>query len=160
MLKIYKPILLALTFTFFFACFLLTGCSKRYEVREPQEKTPGEVVTEWTKVYGVDMDIAAELTTLEFRGGKPKGVWASETYRIFKSIGYKHLGGEIIEEKIDGDKALVILQGKIFTIAGGAKQKEFYLLKKVDGEWLIHDIKVKEEEVEKEKRVLGKEIEI
>ncbi len=158
MVKIYKSIPLALIFTFFFACFLLVGCSKHYEVREPQEKTPGKVVIKWTKVYGIDMDIAAELTTLEFREGKPKRVWASETYRVFKSVGYKHLGGEIIEEKIEGDKALVILQGKISTIAGGAKQKEFYLLKKVDGEWLIHDIKVKEEEVEEGKRVLGKEI--
>jgi hypothetical protein len=133
---------------FLSASLLLAGCQKNPVSIESREQTPSEVVMEWIKIYGVDMDKASELTTIEFRDGKTKQVWASEYYKFLKSAKYKHLGGKVIEEKIEGDKAVVVLQAEIDTVAGSAKQKEFYLMKRINGQWLIDDIIVKEEEVE------------
>ena len=130
------------------AFLLFTGCQKNSVLVENRQETPSEVVMEWIEVYGVDLDKASELTTLEFRDGKTKEVWASEYYKFLKSAKYKHLGGKVIEEKIEGDKAVVVLQAEIDTVAGSAKQKEFYLMKRINGQWLIDDIIVKEEEVE------------
>jgi hypothetical protein len=144
--NIHKTQLIALVFLS--ASFLFIGCQKNPVLIESHEQTPSEVVTDWIKVYGVDMDKASELTTLEFREGKAKQVWASEYYKALKSAKYKHLGGKVIEEKIEGDKAVVVLQAEIDTVAGSAKQKEFYLMRRINGEWLIDDIIVKEEEVE------------
>ena len=145
-LNIYRTQIIALVFLS--TSFLFTGCQKNPLSIESREHTPSEVVMEWIKVYGVDMYKASELTTLNFRDGKAKQAWAAEYYRLLQSAKYKHLGGEIIEEKIQGDKAVVVLQAKIDTIAGSAKQKEFYLMKRINGQWLIDDIIVKEEEVE------------
>ncbi len=73
---------------------------------------------------------------------------------FLKSAKYKHLGGKVIEEKMQGDKAVVVLQAEIDTVAGSAKQKEFYLIKRINGKCLIDDIIVKEEELEELKEEL------
>jgi hypothetical protein len=145
-LNIHKTQLI--TLVFLSASLLLAACQKNPVLIESHEQTPSEVVMEWIKVYGVDMDKASELTTLNFRDGKTKEIWASEYYKLLKSAKYKHLGGKVIEEKIEGDRAVVVLQAEIDTIAGSAKQKEFYLMRRINGQWLIDDIIVKEEEVE------------
>jgi hypothetical protein len=145
-LNMHKTQLIALVFLS--ASLLFIGCQKNPVLIESHKQTPSEVVTEWTKVYGIDMDKASELTTLEFREGKAKKDWASEYFKLLKSAKYKHLGGKVIEEKIEGDKAVVVLQAEIDTVAGSAKQKEFYLMKRIHSQWLIDDIIVKEEEVE------------
>lgn len=113
-----------------------------------QEKQPRDVVIEWTRTYAVDMNQAAELTTSELRAGEPKEAWADEKGRILQSIGYKHLGGKVMEERTEGDKALVILQAEIETQVGKTKQREFYFLKKIEGKWLIHLIQIQEEVAE------------
>ena len=145
-LNIHRIQIIALVFLSAFLLF--AGCQKNPVLIESHEQTPSEVVMEWIKVYGVDMDRASELTTLNFRDGKTKEIWASEYYKLLQSAKYKHLGGKVIEEKIEGDRAVVVLQAEIDTVAGSAKQKEFYLMRRINGQWLIDDIIVKEEEVE------------
>ena len=49
-----------------------------------------------------------------------------------------------LEERIHRDWAMVVLDARIYTIVGSAKQKEHYELKKIGGKWLINDIAVKE----------------
>ena len=42
----------------------------------------------------------------------------------------------------------MVLDARIYTIVGSAKQKELYELIKIEGKWLINDIIMKEEESE------------
>ena len=149
---------------YLFTLFLLlaVSCAKKAPTTLPsssdaEEKSPKAVVLQWIEVYGEDLDRASDLTTLEFRDNKTKKAWADKTSSILKSFKYKHLGGKIIAEKVNGDYAVVILDARIDTIAGGAKQKELYELKRIDGKWLINDIVVKEEELE-DKNPYGKKI--
>jgi hypothetical protein len=123
-----------------------------------EEISPRGVVLQWTKIYGVDYYQAADLTTLEFRKGKSKEEWADQIGEILGSVKYKHLGGKVIEETISGDNAAVVLDARIYTIVGSAKQKEIYELKKIDGIWLINNIAVKEEEIEDDPRGSGKDL--
>lgn len=133
--------------TFIISIFL-APCSNHYGSLNEVKNLPSFTVIEWTKVYGIDLDRAADLTTIGFRDGRPKQVWAREIWETIEPIKYRHLGGTVIKEVIEREEALVILQSEIDTIVGGAKQKEFYRMKKIDGKWLIDDIKVKEEELE------------
>jgi len=52
----------------------------------------------------------------------------------------------------------VVLDARIYTIVGSARQKEIYELKKIDGIWLINGIAVKDEEVEENPRAFGKDL--
>ena len=150
MTKLFKPIAFRFNPVIFFitsiTLIFITSCSNHYTSLDSVENSPRITVIEWTRVYGIDLDRAAELTTIDFRDGKPKQVWAKEIWDTMEPIKYKHLGGTVIKEVIEREEALVILQSEIDTIAGGAKQKEFYRMKRIDGKWLIDDIKVKEEE--------------
>ncbi|MGQ0792794.1 MAG: hypothetical protein ACT4NX_01765 [Deltaproteobacteria bacterium] len=107
-----------------------------------QEIKPAEVVVEWTKFYGTDMNKAAALTTATLRKNKPAGVWAAEVSAVLQKIKYKHLGGKIIEQRVEKEKALVLLLANISASGGTVQEKEFYFLKKVGGKWLIDRIVV------------------
>jgi hypothetical protein len=115
---------------------------------------PGDVVREWIKVYGKDMDRAAQLTTLAFRNGKPRSLWAMQTHKNLTQIKYKHLGGAVIKKETKGKRSVVILQSRIYAIGGYADQKEIYYLKRLDGRWLIDDIEVSDEILEGEKKTI------
>ncbi len=54
------------------SCIFFNACTKNYELKKPDDTSPKATVIEWTKQYGVDLDRASELTTLEFREGKPR----------------------------------------------------------------------------------------
>jgi hypothetical protein len=122
---------------------LITACGK---------PLPGDIVREWIKVYGKDMDRAAQLTTLAFRNGKPRSLWAMQTYKNLNQIKYKHLGGTVIKKETKGKMSVVILQSRIYAIGGYADQKEIYFLKRLDGRWRIDDIEVSDEILEAEKK--------
>jgi len=92
-------------------------------IAHAEENSPRAVVLQWTKIYGVDYYRAADLTTLEFRKRKSKDEWADQISEILGSVKYRHLGGKVIEEQISGDRAMVVLDARIFTIVGSAKQK-------------------------------------
>ena len=107
--------------------------------------TPQDVVTTWTQVCGVDQMKASNLTTSRFRGGKNKQPWADEIYKSLKKMGYRHLGGEIINKLISKDVAVIVLQSSINTLVGKTSQKESYLLIHQNDEWLIDQIAINDE---------------
>ena len=53
---------------------------------------------------------------------------------------------------------MVVLDARIYTIVGSAKQKGLYELKKINGKCLINDMAVKEEEIEENTRAFGKDL--
>jgi len=108
---------------------------------------PKEVVLKWVIVYGqqLDLDRAADLTTINFRKGKAKKDWAADYTDALRQLEYEHWGGEVVYEKIEDDTAVIVLQAKIMTAVGGTFQKELYQLKWIDGKWLIDKLIVQEE---------------
>ena len=110
-----------------------------------QNNSPMDTVNEWISVYGVDQDRASDLTTLKFREGIPKKIWADETFRILKRGGYKHIDDKFLGISVRGISSMIVIKSTIETIVGITKQKEIYILNMEEGEWLIEDIVVEEE---------------
>ena len=106
--------------------------------------TPRQTVIKWTQVYGVDMDRASDLTTLVYREGMTKKDWIARYAPTLESIGYKHMGGDIVAELTEDSKSMIVMHSKIMTVAGGIEQVEIYELLNSDGTWLINNITVKE----------------
>ena len=123
-----------------------------------QEHSPQDIVKEWIKVYGVDQDNAAELTSIRLRRGVTKKAWAEDRYRKLRDIGYKHLGGRVLGEKIrdDGLEAMVVLRARIDSVVGISEQTEVYILVLEEGKWLIDEVSVRDEvEVDELEKKLG-----
>src|SRR5713226_5664460 len=79
--------------------------AKRREDKEiaiKEKASPERVIKEWAKVYGVDMNKAAEFTTEKFREGKPKDLWASEMSEKLKHIEYKAIQGKMAKHVLGG----------------------------------------------------------
>ncbi len=116
------------------------------------EKLPIDVVKLFSENYGgPDMDELATFTTANFRDNKAKSVWVVDTWRALKKIEYKKFNGKIVDSKVKGDKAVVIIESRISTAAGDATQKEIYYLVKSGEKWLINDLVVTDEEVDLDK---------
>ncbi len=114
-----------------------------------QEKSPVDVVKLFNECYGDPrMDEIVDYTTTNFRDNKPKSVWVVDTWRALQEIEYKKLDGKIIDSKVKGDKAVVIVQDRITTVAGEASHKEIYHLTKSGEKWLIDNLVVTDEEVD------------
>jgi hypothetical protein len=121
-----------------------------------QPKPPLEVVRLFEKHYsGPLMDEIADLTTPRFRDNKPKAVWIVETWKTLNKIKYEKLNSSVIDSKVEGDKAIVVLKAKITTAGSGeVSHKEVYYLVKEGGTWLIDDLIVTDEEIDLEKMEL------
>lgn len=72
----------------------------------------------------------------------PKREWAEYVGNLLRPGNFRHFGGEVISEKIEGSYATVVLDADISTVAGLQKQKELYRLRKVGGMWLIDEVEV------------------
>lgn len=117
-----------------------------------QEKSPIDVVKLFSENYGgPNMDELAIFSTANFRDNKPKSVWVVDTWRALQEIEYKKLDGKIIDSKVKGDKAVVIVQGRIRTAAGEASHKKIYHLVKSGKKWLIDNLVVTDEEIDLDK---------
>ena len=97
------------------------------------------------------MDEIADCTTPQFRDNKPKSVWVVDTWKTLKDIQYERLNSSVIESKVKGDKAIIIVEAKIKTAAAEATQKQIYYLVKVGERWLIDELVVTDEEIDPEK---------
>ncbi len=97
------------------------------------------------------MDEIADYTTANFRDNKPRSVWVVDTWRTLQQLKYKKLSGDITYSKVKGDKAVVIVQGRISTAAGDANQKEIYYLVKSGEKWLVNELVVTDEEIDLDK---------
>ena len=97
------------------------------------------------------MDEIADYTTPSFRNNKPKSVWVVDTWKTLKDIQYERLNSSVIESKVKGDKAIVVVEAKIKAVAGEVTQKEIYYLVKEGERWLIDELAVTDEEIDPEK---------
>tara|TARA_B100000315_G_scaffold251004_1_gene284927 strand:- start:1199 stop:1720 length:522 start_codon:yes stop_codon:yes gene_type:complete len=104
-----------------------------------------DFVQKWTKTYGINHERAAEMMTTQHRGGMSKSEWVSTYGSYLEYLKYKHLGGQLISTQEEGHKARVILKSSVDSIQGPVVQHEIYDLLKVDGEWLIDFIDIRDE---------------
>lgn len=133
-----------LSFSVLFICLLISGCAL-YTEAPSRVVTPEQVVLAWNKFYGKDMNKAAKLTTLAYRGNKSEAAWAKDKEKNLESVQYKRLDGRILRQKIDNGKAQILVQAQVETVDGKVSQKELYLLKQSDSRWLIDKIIVRQE---------------
>ena len=120
-----------------------------------QPKSPVEVVEFFNKAYGThQMDEIADHTTPKFRDNKPKAVWIVDTWKTLSKLKYKRLNSSLIDSKVKADKAVVVIKGKIRTLAGDVTQKEVFYLIKPGDTWLIDELIVTDEEIDLEKMKL------
>ena len=117
-----------------------------------QPNSPLEVVQLFDKCYGGPlMDEIAEYTTPSFTDNKPKSVWVMDTWKTLKEIQYERVNSSVIDSKLKGDKAIVIMEAKIKTSAGEVSQKELYYLLREGERWLIDELVVTDEEIDPKK---------
>ena len=94
------------------------------------------------------MDEIADYTTPKFRDNKPKSVWVVDTWKPLKEIKFQRLNCSVIDTKVKGDRAVVVLESKIKTVAGETTQKEIYYLVRIGERWLIDELIVTDEEID------------
>ena len=118
----------------------------------PINQSPLEIIKLWNTCYGTaEMDRCANITTIAMRKGKPKSVWVYDTWKQLDKLDYQKETSEVIQEKIDGDVAIIVLQSRIYAVDGYVDQKELFKLVNINGEWLIDDLIVGDEVLEEEK---------
>ncbi|HEY7534770.1 MAG TPA: hypothetical protein VH878_02345 [Thermodesulfobacteriota bacterium] len=126
--------------------------AKRREDKEiaiREKGLPERIIKEWAKVYGIDLNKAAEFTTDNFREGKPKDVWASETFQKLKEIDYKALEGKVVKHIFkEPEHARVDFRRVISTKEGTFNKIESYKLKYINGRWLIDEVTVRDAEAD------------
>jgi hypothetical protein len=126
--------------------------AKRHEDKEvviKEKGLPERVIKEWAKVYGVDMNKAAEYTTERFREGKPKNVWALEISQNLKELDYKSIEGKVAKYIFkEPAYAFVDFRRVISTKEGKSHKMESYKLKNVNGRWLIDEVETRDAEAE------------
>ncbi len=114
-----------------------------------QPKSPIEVVKLFDKCYGHPcMDEIANYTTPKFRDNKPKSVWVVDTWKTLREIKFQRLNCSVIDTKVKDDKAVVVTETKIKTVAGETTQKDIFYLIKQGERWLIDELIVTNEEID------------
>ena len=117
-----------------------------------QQDSPVDVVRSFSACYGGPcMDETADHTTGRFRDNKPRSVWVLDTWKALQRTAYRKIQDRIIGSKATDDRAAVVVEAKISTLAGETEQKEVYYLIKEDHKWLIDELQVTDEAVEIDK---------
>lgn len=130
--------------------FLLPACLSLPHYK--YQKTPREIVYIFMSTYGTPrISQLAHYTTPYFRNYKPEELWVIETWEVLSELGYRHVKGRILEERMKGDTAMIITSSNIETVAGETLQKEIYCFIKTSDGWKLDDLLVEEETVEPEK---------
>ena len=92
-------------------------------------KSGQKVVRIFDKHYGGPlMDEIADYTTPRFRDNKPKAVWVAETSKSLNAIKYERLNSAIIDSRVKGNRAVIILKARINTMCGPLARNETYYL--------------------------------
>ena len=114
-----------------------------------QQGSPVDVVESFSARYGgPGMDETANYTTGHFRDNRPKSVWTIDTWKALQQMEYRRIDGAVIDSKIDDNRAVVVLDARIGTVAGETNQKEIYYLIRQDRQWLIDQLQVTDEDIE------------
>ena len=130
--------------------FLIPSCFSY--LKQSNQKTPLEIVEIFMTTYGTPkVSQLAYYTTPYFRNYKPKELWVIETWEVLSELGYRHLSGKILEEKIKGNTAIIITSSNIETLAGKSLQREIYCLIKTEEGWKLDELLIEDETVEAEK---------
>ncbi len=96
----------------------------------------------WIRVYPKDLNTAATLTTANLRDGWSQKEWVRTQKAPLAMAQLQYLNGEVLSEEITGIQALVMVNAHISTIVGEQMQRERYRLLRVNGQWLIDEMKV------------------
>ena len=107
-----------------------------------------QTVQLYADTYGTArMDETGEIVTENFREGKPVSVWVADSWKTLHQLEYEKLETKILSTKIKDKHAIVIADGKIRTKAGETGHKEIYILKRVNGRWLIDELRITDEDI-------------
>ena len=79
----------------------------------------------------------AALTTDSLRNGLSKHTWIEQHGQLLKDLKVKYIEAEGLKENGEGVNATVTGKVRLFVVIGEVRQVERYILKKVDGAWLI-----------------------
>lgn len=136
--------------TLMISFFLIPSCLA--SLQHGNQKTPREIVQIFMSTYGTPkVSKLAHYTTPYFRNYKPKELWIIETWEILSGLGYRHVSGKFLEEKIKGNTAVIITSSTVETLAGETLQKEIYCLIKTEEGWKLDELFIEDETVETEK---------
>jgi len=114
-----------------------------------QQDSPVDVVGSFSDCYGGPcMDETADHTTGRFRDNKPRSVWVVDTWKALQQTAYRKIQAHVIGSKTTDNRAAVVVEARISTVAGETAQKEVYYLIKQNHRWLIDELQVTDEAVE------------
>jgi len=103
---------------------------------------PNEVAQKWLKSYPQDLPHVASLTTPNMREGLSEKDWVRKFQSVLSNLGFSFKDWEVLSEETSGNQATVILKVYASTVMGDQIQNERYVLRKIDGAWLIDDVTV------------------
>lgn len=136
--------------TLMISAFLIPSCLSFLQYNN--QKTPREIVKIFMSAYGTPrISQLAYYTTPYFRNYKPKELWVIETWEILAELGYRHVTGKILDEKIKDNTAIIITSSSIETLAGETLQQEIYCFIKTSEGWKLDELLIEEETVETDK---------
>ncbi len=106
------------------------------------ENSPSQIVQHWLTVYPKDLNTAVTLTTATLRDGLSPESWVRNRQAILANLGLEYLDGQVLSEEITGNRAVVTLKVYLSTTIGDQVQRERYTLRRINGQWLIDEMKV------------------
>ncbi len=106
------------------------------------ESSPSQVVQHWITVYPKDLDTAVTLTTPKMRNDLTIERWIRHSNAALMNLGLEYLDGQVLAEDITANRAVVMLKAYLSTTLGDQVQRERYRLRRVEGRWLIDEVKV------------------
>ena len=68
--------------------------------------------------------------------------WVRNRQAILANLGLEYLDGQVLSEEVTGNRAVVTLKAYLSTTIGEQVQRERYTLRRINGQWLIDDVKV------------------
>ncbi len=106
------------------------------------ENSPSQIVQHWLTVYPKDLNTAVTLTTATLRDGLSPESWVRNRKAILANLGLEYLDDQVLSEDITGNRAVVTLKVYLSTTIGDQVQRERYTLRRINGQWLIDEMKV------------------
>ncbi len=127
--------------SFFFICLVVLSFPPFLNALG-SESSPSQVVQHWITVYPKDLDTAVTLTTPKMRNDLTIERWIRHSNAALMNLGLEYLDGQVLAEDITANRAVVMLKAYLSTTLGDQVQRERYRLRRVEGRWLIDEVKV------------------
>ena len=68
--------------------------------------------------------------------------WIRHSNAALMNLGLEYLDGQVLAEDITANRAVIMLKAYLSTTIGDQVQRERYRLRRVEGRWLIDEVKV------------------